>query len=556
MKLHQKETGQAGHGPNRALRRQRKYRDVSYMNNNICRILLVEDDKVDVMAFKWLLEEENLAYDCTVVSSISEARRTLDSKKFDVIVADYSFRDGTAFDIFDLAKDTSIILTTGAGDEEIAVKALKAGACDYLIKDPGRTYLKAIPITIENALKHRKLEEMLDQKQKNLEAIFDAIPVGMLLVDEDMTVKRVNDAIRQMVRKEYSQIINLRVGNALGCINSTHDEKGCGHSPACAACPLQSTIESALGPRQTIHKVDIQPELDAYKKEVAWLCVSAIPVTIDGCKHAVVAIDDITDRKKAEQKLKETMQMKSQFISTVSHELRTPLGCMKEAITIVLEGVAGQISDKQRKFLDIAKRNVDRLARLINSVLDFQKLEAGEIRLNLQDNDIHEVLEEVHQTMTPAAEKQSLNLSLEIVDDLPKAKFDRDKIIQVLTNLVNNAIKFTPERGRISVCVQCQREELVIRVSDTGMGIPKEGLSKIFDRFYRVHRPGKEIQGTGLGLSIVNKIVMMHGGRIEVESEVGKGTTFTVSLPLAPKAEPATLPVESDETLEHAIATN
>lgn len=526
------------------------------MDDTRCKILLVEDDKIDQMAFKWLIQEEDLPYDCTVASSISEAQSVLKSEQFDVIVSDYMFGDGTAFDVFRLIKDTPVIVTTGAGDEEIAVRALKAGACDYLIKDPGRTYLKAIPITIEHALKHRKLEEILDQKQKNLEAIFDAVPVGMLLVDENVTVKRVNDAIRQMVRKEYLQIINLRIGNALGCINSTRHEKGCGHSPACAECPLRSTIESALGPKQTIHKVQIQPELDVYKKEVAWLCVSAIPVTIDGCKHVVVAIDDITDRKEAEEKLKETMEMKSQFISTVSHELRTPLGCMKEAIAIVLDGVAGKIDDKQRKFLDIAKRNVDRLARLINNVLDFQKLEAGEMRLDVQENDISEVVEEVHQTMTPAAVKQSLDFSLELVDNLPTAEFDRDKIIQVLTNLLNNAIKFTPEGGRISVCVQCQREELVIRVSDTGMGIPKEGLSKVFDRFYRVHRPGKEIQGTGLGLSIVNKIVMMHGGRIDVESEVGKGTTFTVFLPLAAKAEPATLPVESDETLEHTIVTN
>jgi two-component system phosphate regulon sensor histidine kinase PhoR len=97
---------------------------------------------------------------------------------------------------------------------------------------------------------------------------------------------------------------------------------------------------------------------------------------------------------------------------------------------------------------------------------------------------------------------------------------------------------------------------LVIRVTDTGMGIPKEALSKIFDRFYRVHRPGKEIQGTGLGLAIVNKIVMVHGGRIDVESEADKGTTFTVFLPLAPKSEPETLPLEIDETLEHTIVSN
>ena len=520
------------------------------MDNTRYKVLLIEDDEIDQMAFKRLVENEKLPYDCKIAGSVSEAQSILGSERFDVVIADYSLGDGTAFDILDWVKNTPIIFVTGAGDEGIAIKSWKAGACDYLIKDFKRNYLKTLPITVENAIKHKQMEETIDQKQKNLEAIFDAAPVGMLLVDENMIVKRVNDAVRQMVRAEYSQIINQRLGGALSCINSTHNEKGCGYGPACTACVLRKTVESVLNSERPVHNVEICHVLKVDNKEITpWFCISVEPVTIDGCKHVVIALDEITDRKKAEEKLQETMEIKSQFISTVSHELRTPLECMKEGIAIILDGVVGEINDRQKHFLDIAKRNVDRLAELINDVLDFQKLEAGEMQLNIQESDIDEVVEEVHKTMVSSAKKKGVDFYLQLVDNLPKARFDRDKIIQVLTNLISNAIKFTPEQGKVSVCVQHQRDDLVIRVSDTGMGIPKEALPKIFDRFYRVHRPDQQIQGTGLGLAIVKQIVMKHNGRIEVESEVDKGATFTIFLPLAGGSMPEVVPERTDDIL-------
>ena len=527
------------------------------MENTKYKVLLLEDDKIDQMAFKRLVQDKGLPYDYTIVASVAEARSILASERFDIVIADYRLGDGTAFDILHLVKNTPVIFVTGAGNEEIATEAWKAGAYDYLIKDHTRSYLKAFPITIKNAIKHKEMEGTLDRKQKNLEAIFDAVPVGMLLVDENVIVKRVNDAIRQMVRAGYSQIINQRVGGALSCINSTYNEKGCGYSPACGKCLLRKTIKGVLDSQQAVHGVEFQPTLKADNKEVMpWLCLSAEPVVIDGHKHVVIAVDDITDRKLAEEKLQEAMELKSQFISTVSHELRTPLTNMKEGIGIVLDGVAGEINDEQRNFLDIAKRNVDRLARLINDVLDFQKLEAGTMKLNIQENDINEVVGEVHKAMVSSAKKKGVDFTLELEDNLPKAGFDRDKIIQLLMNLIGNAIKFTPKKGQVSVAVRCRSEELVIRVSDTGMGIPKEALPKIFGRFYRVHRPGEQIQGTGLGLAIVKGIVMMHDGRIDVESEVNRGTTFTVFLPLTTKAVKEHLPAKKDEHLESTLVNN
>jgi PAS domain S-box-containing protein len=264
-------------------------------------------------------------------------------------------------------------------------------------------------------------------------------------------------------------------------------------------------------------------------------------------------IRDITERKKAEEKLKETMALKSQFVSTVSHELRTPLTGMKEGLAIVLDEVVGPINEKQKGFLDIAERNAERLSDLINDLLDFQKLEAGRMKLDIQSNNIEEVFSEARETMTLCAEKSQVEFLFVCSEDLPVARFDRDKVIQVFTNLVSNAIKFTPEKGRVSVNVQRQNEDWVISVSDTGMGIPKEALPKIFERFYRVKRRGKQIQGTGLGLAIVHEIVTMHGGRIEVQSKVNQGTTFTVSLPLNARPVSKASSVKEDNILENAV---
>lgn len=644
------------------------------------KVLFVEDDIIEQIAFQRFVEDAELPYDYALAGSLSDALSLLGSQEFDIIVSDYYLGDGTGLDILNSAKGVPVILITGAADEKVAIKAWQAGAYDYLAKDPVFRHLKALPKAIRNALKRKKMEDALDRKQKNLEAIFDAAPVCMLLVDENMVVARVNEATRRMLHRDVSQILSQRIGDALGCINVDCHKKGCGHALACSVCSFDKTIRVALDSQRSVRNVVTHATLIIDDKKTAfWLQISAEPVVIDGHKHAVVAIDDVTKRKKAEsdrrlaeeryrtifensavaitmvddqerlvswnkfaerllgmdgkdlylkpvrslypadewekiracdvrqkgmqdhletkmlrkdgklidvdislsvltdsdgkptgsigvitditerreaeEKVKEAVELKYQFTSTVSHELRTPLAAIKEGVAIVLDEVTGQINADQRKFLDIAKRNVDRLSDLINDVLDFQKLEAGRMELDVQINSIDEVVSDVHETMALCARKRQIELSFDTANDMPRAQFDRAKIIQVLTNLISNAVKFTPEEGRVSVNVQQQNEDWVISVADTGMGIPKEALPKIFERFYRVKRPGKEIQGTGLGLAIVHKIVTMHGGRIEVESEVDQCTTFTVFLPLEPKSSPEISFGEADEFLENAIAT-
>lgn len=410
---------------------------------------------------------------------------------------------------------------------------------------------------ITDISERKRIHEILDRKQKSLEAIFDAAPVGMLLLNENLAVKRVNRTFKQMVRKEYPQIVGQSFGGALSCVNSTKGETGCGGDSACVKCILAEGLKRVLGGGRPLREVEVKLTYRLEDKNVtSWFSTNAEPLMLDGSKHIVVAIADVTSRRKAEEDLKETMEMKSQFIATVSHELRTPLGCMSEAVSIVLDGIAGKINSKQKDFLSMTKRNIVRLTELINEVLDVQKLEAGSMGLDVQEVDMGELVEEVYKMATASAKKKGVGFTLESAGGPRIASLDRVKMIQVLMNLVSNAIKFTPEGGSITVGAQRQGDEIVLRVSDTGMGIPKDALPRVFDRFYRVQRPGEQIQGTGLGLCIVNSIVILHGGRIEIESEVGEGTTFSVFLPITPRPAAEVCSDQSDMVLENAVASD
>ncbi len=250
---------------------------------------------------------------------------------------------------------------------------------------------------------------------------------------------------------------------------------------------------------------------------------------------AVWVAKDITERKRAEGTLAETAKAKSDFASAVSHELRTPLTAIKQGISIVLDGMAGAINGDQKEFLSLAKRNVDRLNRLINDVLDIQKSEARKMESNIQENDINELAAEVHSTMAPLADKKNLELTLQLEEGLPKVRCDRDRIVQVLMNLVNNAIKFTEKGG---IVIASSRGENIIRVcvKDTGAGIKEEDMERLFRPFEQLEESADKTSGaTGLGLAISKSIIDKHRGKIWAESEFGKGSTFCFILPVKEK---------------------
>jgi PAS domain S-box-containing protein len=235
-------------------------------------------------------------------------------------------------------------------------------------------------------------------------------------------------------------------------------------------------------------------------------------------------IFDITERKEAEK-------IKDEFLSTVSHELRTPLSITKEGVNLMLDQIPGKINKEQSSILKTAKENINRLAKIIDDLLDISKMEAKKLELDRKEIDAALLIDKVFEFFKNAAAKRNINLNFKRLDSSIMILVDEDKIIQVFNNLIGNALKFT-EIGKIEITLNDIGNEVECAVSDTGRGISKEDLPKIFNRFQQFSRAsGPGIKGTGLGLAISKNIVEMHGGNIWVESEPGKGTKFTFTLP-------------------------
>ena len=242
---------------------------------------------------------------------------------------------------------------------------------------------------------------------------------------------------------------------------------------------------------------------------------------------------DVTEKKRYEQRLKELDKMKSAFVSNVSHELRTPLTAIKASADNMLDRLIGDLNAKQVGYLTRIKSNSDRLARLINDLLDLSTIEAGKIDLRPANIPLVTLVKEAAESLRPVAAEKLINLTVMSADPGVIAWADRDKVIQVLMNLIGNALKFTPTRGEVTVAVAKNSAAwMQISVTDTGPGIPAEEVNKVFGRFYQIGQAGtQKTQGTGLGLAISKALVEMHGGKIWVESEAGKGSTFSFTLP-------------------------
>ena len=252
--------------------------------------------------------------------------------------------------------------------------------------------------------------------------------------------------------------------------------------------------------------------------------------------------------EKANRELKKLDQLKSDFIASVSHDIRTPLNSVQESIALILDGVVSTGEEKGKKVLEIAKRSIGRLTQMINDLLDFSKIEAGKLRLHVEPCDLQFLVDEVLGSLRSLAEKKKVKLDFKPLREFPKVACDAERIIQVLTNLVGNAIKFTPENGSVTVQLEGAPNHCVrFIVSDTGIGIRKEDLGRVFERFEQVKDAGsRESRGTGLGLSICRELVKLHGGQIWAESEFGKGSRFIVSLPITQSVQMEGIPFQAE----------
>jgi len=254
--------------------------------------------------------------------------------------------------------------------------------------------------------------------------------------------------------------------------------------------------------------------------------VVAVPITGEKPSGAVIIFQDLTE-------VRSLQNMRRDFIASISHDLRTPLTNMR-AITDTLKG--GAIDDEKvaRDFLNRIDAEVERMTQIVLELLQMSRIEAGSLRLKLEAVDLSVIVRDITERLKLLADRQKLTIAVDTNENLPLVRADGEQVQQVLVNLLHNAIKFTPAGGSVTISTSSDAESVTVGVSDTGIGISREDLPHIFERFYKADK-ARAGGGTGLGLAIAREIIELHGGRIWVESKEGKGSTFSFSLPLQNK---------------------
>lgn len=360
----------------------------------------------------------------------------------------------------------------------------------------------------------REKKVILDEKER-VDTVIRNLAEGLLVVDKNGKVVLMNPAAEKLLGVKQSD----KVGKTV--MESLSDE----HVLSMTKGNLKDSEE------QVAKNVEIVSLNDETRRVLQ--ASTAVIENEDGHTVGMVSVlSDITKQKELEN-------LKTQFVSNVSHELRTPLVAIQKSLALILGKEVGDITEEQQRFLDIAHRNIERLSRLINDLLDVHKLEATKMHLRPKKVPVKELVTHVLGTVDTWLKDKKINTECFFSDEAVEIEADPDRLTQIVTNLVGNAIKYTDEGGSIKVSVQSgvqdasiPGETMEFRVQDNGIGIAPQDQKKIFDKFVQVSlaQPAG-VSSTGLGLTIVKELIELHSGRIWVESEAGKGSTFIFRLP-------------------------
>ncbi len=362
----------------------------------------------------------------------------------------------------------------------------------------------------------RKFEEMNIEKilseEKKSETIVEAISDAILVCDPESRILLVNHSAERLFHLDEKKVVGKPVAECLNdervlTIFNQPDREGV-------------STEPYLQFRHDGRSIYLRPR------------ISIIPAPHGGRGGVVLVLQDVTQ-------FKDLDKMKSDFMAAVSHEFRTPLTSINMSVDILDQQLLGPLTEAQRDLVQASKQDCERLTKLVRDLLQLSRLESGKIEHREELVDIRKMVESTLQPLDLPFKKKGVTLTCVADDELPAFLGDEQQLSWVVSNLVNNALRYTNPGGSVTVEIRRDADAILLRVRDTGRGIPPEHLSKIFDKFVQVKQSFDSTPGSvGLGLAIAKEVVEMYGGRISVESEVNKGSTFTVRLPIQ-QAQPA-----------------
>ena len=475
------------------------------------RILVVDDETRIREACRLVLEE--MGNDVVLAADGEQGLTLIRERHFDIILVDLMMPVLSGFDVLSEVRaqhpDTVVIVITGYATVEHSVEAMKRGAFDFIPKPFTPDQLRGV---VAKSLKYtRALQDIADSRSR-LRVMVNRLMDGVMTTDSEGRIVLANPAFLHMIGLYGEEVVGRRVEDVIP------EEKMRRMIGEALVMPPDTFTE--LVQETGIEERDGQPERILGVRCAPFRGRSGANI------GTITVLHDITASKKIER-------MKSDFVSMVSHEIRGPMNSLLMQIQVILDGLAGEVTDKQREILERASGKIKNLTSMVSELLDLARIEAGLIAGEREEMDIRRLLEEQVAFHLPAATAAGIGVQLESMPALPKIQANPQGMEEVFTNLLTNAIKYSPPDSMITLSAVTDNEYLAVTVRDTGFGIPEEDLEEIFTRFYRVKDSNtREIHGTGLGLAIVKSIVNAHHGSIKVESKPGQGSAFTVTLPI------------------------
>jgi PAS domain S-box-containing protein len=476
------------------------------------RILLVDDDAALLDALPKALRLRMNGIQIETSETAFDALERIRETDYDAIVSDIKMpgMDGLALlhEIRELRPRTPTLMITGHGERDLAVQALRGGAYDFVQKPIDRDYFVA---SLERAIELRRLARQVEEQQVALERharVLEHVDDGVFLVDDDGFVQHWNPAAHA--------ITGIRPDEALGRQAETV-------LPGWEVVAPLIPVGAAPGPGSVEAKV-VPLELDGRE---LWLAVSGVSFS-DG---TVYAFRSLTEERALDE-------LKGEFIATVSHELRTPLAAIYGSAQTLLRTDLELDDSGRKRLLDVIAQEAERLSRIADEILFAGKLDTGQFSLGEQGFDVRTLAQDVVEEMRSAfAARENISIELAVPGTIETVAGDPDKLRQVLINLIDNAVKYSPDGGRVEVAIEPRDSGVRIVVKDEGIGIAPPHQRRIFGKFYRVDPDlTRGVGGTGLGLYICRELVRLMEGRLTVSSEEGKGSTFVVDLPVPAQA--------------------